>query len=275
MDIGQFFNKCFKNIGKVFSDRDFLINAGVIFGINFVIYLITIFINILTSFTDYIPTEIYTENYFFISLVSSYGLPIIVSIITFPVWIYLQGYKFRVSNLVRMNKENILPYHDNIGESMKVGGIYASIRYTLSIPLAGVGVIPIIALVYYLPKLSSEGEFALLWAVFAGIIVVLLLLGLIFFVMDIFLIPCLMYLYLKTGHFSSIFSIREFWGIFSKSWLNWILIIILIICLYILIFFIRIITCCIGCIIYPITETLVLLITAALTGTVYQMLESE
>lgn len=273
MKIDDFLNKTISSINRIFSDDRLISKVGLIFGINFVLQLISLGINLIPSFSSIIPATYSESTRDLISTFLSSILPLVINILTFPVWIYIKGYQFRISDRIRRGGYGeCLPEHDDIKKTMSIGGIYLTINYTLSIPFVILSLGPVF-LGFSMISRTNGNDLPLVLAFLAGSLVTGLIFGMILLFVNVVLVPCLMYVYLKTGSIGEVFRFANVWSVVKSSWPYWLILILINIVFKIVSVVIPILSCCLFPVVEPLMQTLVMLFTSAIVGSIYYNLE--
>lgn len=275
MSIDDFINKTISSVNRIFSDDRLIPKAGLIFGINFVMYLISLGVDLVPSFGIVIPSTLSESAHDLTKTFLSSVLPLVINVLTFPVWIYLKGYQFRISDKIRSGvKGNVLPEHDDIKKTMAVGGIYLTINYTLSIPFIILSLGPVF-LGFTMITRTSGSNIPLLLAFVAGGLVSGIIFGIILLLVNLVIVPCLMYIYLRTGSIAGVFRVANVLSVIKSSWMYWLVLFLANIAFSIISLVIPILSCCLFPVVIPLLQTLVMLLTSAIVGSIYYNLDKS
>ncbi|MBN1618910.1 DUF4013 domain-containing protein [Candidatus Dojkabacteria bacterium] len=272
-----------ESINKVLSDKRIIPKVGVILGLSFIETLIYFILTIITESTALFKSTLAYNEILInaINIVFGNILPIVISLLTLPVWIYTQGFLYAIANNVRLNENEVIPEHGDINKLMKLGGKYLSVRYSLTIPFVITAMIPALFFMTTSKEIMQMNNpniviFLILWIIICAILFSITL-GFI----DGFVVPAIMYAYLNNHNtrFDSILNSMKDMLLSSvrSSWPTWIFLFIINSLISLLTIFIRIISCilCIGVLVIPFIDTFTLLVNSAILGTIYYNMDRD
>lgn len=264
------------SIKLLLKDSRLVQKAGIIFGLFVISEIFSLVVNLATNITSIIPLP---EDYDGLLSLITICISMLVPFITFPIWMYCQGYAFQVANSIRKDRNSAkLPEHNSWRHTFKIGTIYLSLKLIFTLPFLLIISLfilgPVIAAsIGALPVPASEAFFVL--AAVMGVCVVILLSMAVLFVFSTFVIPAMMYIYIHTGSAAKAFSIGIVKKVLAESWLSWLeflgIVFLLTITAYVLKFFL----CCIPIFAAAALDSMVLLATGAMLGTVYIKLDQR
>ncbi|MBN2100503.1 DUF4013 domain-containing protein [Candidatus Dojkabacteria bacterium] len=264
-----------ESVNKVFSDRRLIWKAGFLFGINLILNLISFAVRASSSVVTFIPDS-YGQGYKdFFSIFLSWILPMLISFLTLPVWLYQKGYAYSISNNIRKGlDESVVPEHQNIREKIKLGGVYLTIEYTLVMPFAIASLVPVIVFSVY-PSILDSLNISTSLIIVAATIFVAIAFAIIFLLIDSIVVPIMMYLYLKTGSLVQAFSFKSFIKILGSEWSAWIYMVILSITIAVITMVVRVVLCFLSVAAGPFIQTISYLITSAVLGGIYYNIDAR
>jgi hypothetical protein len=253
-----------------FSDRRIFVKSAYLFGISFVSSLILLITQIVVN-VFYSGTSSATGS------IVVLAITLLISILTIPLWLYLQGYKYRIA-IDYMQSNNELPEHDNFGKTVSLGGATLTFSYTLTFPLIIVSLLPILiggqSVQKYLIGMGAQSVLGFS----AALLVLGLLFGIVLFVIGDFIVPVMMYTYIRTGKYSEAFSFRRFIRVVKSAASDWVLYFLLMVFLKlggIVITILAYATCILIPIITPLIEIFAIVFTGALLGSIYKRISSD
>ncbi|MEA3356966.1 MAG: DUF4013 domain-containing protein [Patescibacteria group bacterium] len=265
-----------KSINEILSDSRIVQKVGIIFGINFILHIISLILQVIAITSTLTSGSGIGEEFDPTYIFASFVLPIFVQLLTLPVWLYIKGYTYQIANNIRAeNTLDILPEHDNPKRTLSFGGIYLTISYTLTIPLAIASILPVMfALNMSTEWLISSGIEVFL-GLYAGLIFAAVGFGTALFIINSVIVPCLIYVYLKKKSLIAAYNAANVFRVISASWKQWLLVIGISLAMNVVISILNLVLCCMGPIIIPLTQTLAVIVTGTLIGLVYNNLDKE
>jgi hypothetical protein len=261
---------------RPFKDTRILAKAGIVFGLYAITSLLQFVLNMAVSMSELIPVPVDNDSLsLFTSVISVLG-SLVISILLFPVTLYLSGYTYSIADRIRINSTEALPDHIDIMERIKLGTIAISFNFILTAPF-----IVLMILVFMLLAIASGQDitsvfnFSLNPGIIAGFVAMIFFFGMYLFVVNTFMVPVFMYRYLSTHSFTQALRIDAFFEVLRVSWLDWIIVFLFTIMVGFVSMGIMLVLCCIGPFVSPLISTVSLLVTAGLTGAVYHKIERE
>lgn len=259
---------------RPFKDPRVLAKAGVVFGLYAISSVLQFMLNLAISVTEMVPVPVNQDTLSLFSSLTTLLCTFIISILMFPVTLYLSGYTYSIANRIRTNVSEALPDHTDIIDRIKLGMIAVSFNVILTTPI----VFFIIFVLLILGLMSGQDtssflQFAVHPGVLAGFITMMLFVGMYLLIVNSFMVPIFMYRYLLTHSIAQSLRVDAFINVLRISWLDWVIVFLFSIMLTSLSTGIMLVLCCIGPLISPMISTISLLATAGLTGAVYHKIE--
>jgi hypothetical protein len=272
MKIAKVWDNFVRAIGEIFTDSRVFVKFGVIFGLNFIVGLISQVIRLVGLSVDFWPVYMAVDTRQFLSSLFGSILPIAVAFLTLPVWLYKKGYLYDIANRIRISETPLLPEHDDRGKQMKLGSAFLSINYTLTIAFALLSIAPFILILVFGQNINSAQGAAILFAAFIASLVVGFLFSLVIAFISVVLVPCLMYIFLKHRDLSMVFEFKRVWEVMRDAFWSLIILFFAAAGLRIAFSIMEILLCCINPIISPLMQTLSMFLYAAALGAIYKEL---
>lgn len=273
MKLKQTWNKFIESVNYIFGDERFVYKFGLIFGLNFALNLLNIFIRLLGWSIDFWPASISQQTTDFLNTLFSSILPIGISILTLPAWIYRKGYRFMISDRIRKDIHPFLPEHGSMKRKMSIGSVFLTVNYTLTLPIALVSMVPFVLLMTMREQLSRPENLGLFLAFLVGSIVITLLFSIVLLLISTVLVPTLMYIYLRKKSVAEAFKASNVLKIIKKSLLSWIILFLASLSVGILFALIQLFLCIIAPLVNPFIQTFGMLLHSAAVGAIYSQLE--
>jgi hypothetical protein len=273
MRLKQTWNKFVESINEIFGDDRFIYKFGFIFGLNFALNLLNIFIRLVGWSVDFWPASISQQTTDFLNTLFSSILPIGISILTLPAWIYRKGYRYMISDRIRKQKYPLLPEHGSMKRKMSIGSVFLTINYTLTLPIALVSMVPFVLLMTMQEQLSQPQNIGLFLAFVVGSIVITLLFSIVLLLIGTVLVPCLMYIYLRKKSVAEAFKTSNVIKIIKNSFLAWIILFVTSLGVGIIFALIRLFLCIIAPLVNPFIQTFGMLLHSTAVGAIYSQLE--
>lgn len=261
-----------KHILTPFKDSQFLQKAGVIFGVYFILNLISMALNITPYATMFLPRQledVYLATYL-TSMVGSFG----VSLLTIPVSIYFLGYLYRTADRIRRNITEPLPQHADWKKTLSYGGVYIAINFALMLPL--ILILAVTAFLFFMVMftISRVSEPLVLFLLLA-----LMLVGLLVFLLMMliagFVVPSMMYNYVRTKRIGEAFNFNSLLSVIKVSWLDWLVVVGLMFAYSMVSGFVQMVLCCLGPLLTPLMNTLNIVLAAGVFGAIYHHIDEK
>ncbi|KKR06275.1 MAG: hypothetical protein UT34_C0001G0315 [candidate division WS6 bacterium GW2011_GWF2_39_15] len=256
-----------------FEDKDWLKTVGVYFLISLGLAIITFVLQ--TTFQ--LPADIFntiakeTETESFKYLATSTNaisafFNMIVSLVTFPVTLYLSGYLFDVVGHIMYGKKPEITPHGNIWQRVKFGIVKVVIGFVLGMTSLLLLGFPILTGAAAAISMESMIVVSILLWIATGVLFLLWLFTCVIIVK--FAMYSMEYLYLSEG-FKNVFVLSKVSALISNNWKKYLLLLGLEI-LGAIAISLSFVTCCMAFFVYPAVATVVAFALAYCYGTVYK-----
>ncbi len=271
--------KMFDTASQLFSDQRLLPKFGIVYGVNFILSLISVAVTVVTYIlqVSFEGNGAQSQNPLLMLLIS--GLPLVINLLTLPIWLYPKGYFYEIVNRVRLHRDNpdlaedLLPEHEDPRKTISVGGTYLSASLAFGMPIGIMMIASIMLGSSFVSQAFMTGDLALGLAIGAAILVVNLLFGLAMFLNGKLLVPAFMYLFFKKGSFHAAVKPRAVWEILKAAWWRFLLIGIVMFLIRIAFWVVKIVLICFGIFVRPALDTISLILEAGMLGSVYADLD--
>ncbi len=245
------------------TDKNWFKKIGIIWGLSLITYLISVIVQVLTYSSGLITPFISEEYMMLTQLLLMFILPFSIQILIFPIYLYISGYKFKIA------KDQAIDDHSDIKSMFKLGGIYITTSLSMNIVFGLLSIlVSTIFLILLIAALQSF-NLAMILGVISGAIVMMFIS---FFVMTFingFLVPSMMFIYLKTESIPSMFNIDYLKPTLKAIWQDLLLLMIVNYFLGILLGMFSFILCCLGPLTSAAVETIRLVLNGLLLGQIY------
>lgn len=266
----------FEGIKKVFKDDQIKKKVGIIFAVYFVLSLISLGINVLIYATSFMSEYMETVSNFgsYMYMMSSL-LPIGISFLTIPVSLYFIGYQFLGARRLQEGKVvDVLPEHNEIGKKLKVGGVHFLFGLITTFPAALLFAGGIVMTLIGSFGLEDGGNAAYVALIICGI-----LLSLVFFavlvLVNTFVVPSMMYLYLKYDKISVALVPANVWKVVKAGVVDFLMLLLVNMAMGVISGIAAFVLCCIGFIVTPLAQALTIAVIAGATGSVFASIDKK
>jgi hypothetical protein len=278
MNFKKIFQKFLESVNKIFGDRRLVQKAGVILGLNFITGMLNLLVRIIGISVDFWPVSMDAASRQTINNLFTTFIPLAVSILTLPLWIYKKGYMYKIADNIRKNNTRVnggilLPEHEDRKDAMSLGSAFLSINYTLTIPFAVLSLIPFVLVMSMQGQMGLNSNPGVLMATLIGSFVVSILFSFVILFISSILVPILMNIYLKERKLREVFQFERVLHLIKKSWWLWLVLLLGSAAFRIVFWGVQVLLCCISPILSPFLQTLSMLLYSAGVGSLYWAME--
>jgi hypothetical protein len=273
ISLPKVFDKFIESLIEVFNDRRLINKFGLLYGINLILGMVSLFFSIIGASVNLWPISLSIATRQNIRMIFQSVIPILVNFLTLPLWLYKKGYTYEIANRIRADKLTILPEHENFKSTTSLGGTFLTINYSLTMPLFLTSLVPFLFLMNYKDGLNSEQDMIFLIAFLIGSAVISMLITMAFAFISNIVVPFIMYVFLKKRDLASAFDVNNFLYIFKKGFVAFVLLFVLNILLSVGFGALRLILCFLGPIAGSLIQTSRIILTGIFLGSIYYALE--
>lgn len=253
-------NKALKTIT---SDKNLFSKAAFIWGLFLISPLISMILSVLNIFTGIIFPYVGEDQALLVSMMTSFVIPIVIQSLLLPVSMYISGYKFRIV------ETGEIPEHNDTMKTFKYAfaNLLASLSINLIFGLLILVITGIIALLI-IQIIGGFNEATVIVVILLGIFLLFLLM-IVFTVINILIVPSMMFLYLRTKSIRQMFNISLLQTELQSNWKNFLLLIVVNIVLNFILGIVSFIFCFLGPLITATIQMVTLIVNGILLSQIY------
>lgn len=265
------------SIKAIFNDRRLVYKAGLIFGLYVISEIVSLGIGTLVDLSSFFSSMVKSSS---VLTLMTTSVSFIGPMVIFPVLIYAMGYMYRTADAVRKQSGgDLLPEHTDIKRTFTLGSVYFGEYYTFNFIFSIIIILAIVAGMFIFSRDSIAPDSStfsiLLISLIVGLVVVILLTAIVMFFVNTFVVPSMMYIYLKKNSFALTFSFKAVSAVIVQAWQEWLLYYLFTALLAFLTLALKILVCCVPVFVPAFIETLDLLCSAGILGSIYSELDQK